>query len=108
VAENFLGAVERKSPTDILMQSRPLVDALIRRVLSGHTHTGGSFHQMCQDVSRLALLSEKAVTYLRTIQKLRNAAAHPESGGSFSEEEAMSIVNMVIEIIREGHKRGAW
>lgn len=110
MAESFLPAVESKNPTEILMQSRPFVEALVKRVLKGHGHTdtGQSFHQMCQEVSRLALLSEKSVAYLRTIQKLRNAAAHPESGGSFSEDEAMSIVNMVKEIIREGHERGSW
>jgi hypothetical protein len=110
IAEGFLAAAEAKKTTDILLQSWPLVEILVRRVLKQHRqgHEEQSFHQMCQEISRLALLSEKAVAYLRTVQKLRNAAAHPQSGGGFSEDEAMSIVNMVREIIREGHGRGFW
>jgi hypothetical protein len=45
LADGFLHAVEGKNPTDILMQSRPLVEALVRRVLHGHIDSGQSFHQ---------------------------------------------------------------
>lgn len=108
-AKRFVAAVEDRRLTDILILALPLVEAPVRHVLEEHGAAAEqSFHEMCHDLSRLSLLSGKAVTYLRTVQKLRNEAAHPASDVTFTEQDAMSVVNMVAEIIREGHGRGYW
>jgi hypothetical protein len=86
-AKGFVAAVEDKRFTDIFILALPLVEAPLRHVLEEHgaVKEQQSFHQMCHDGCRLSLLSGKAVTYLRTVQKLRNVAAHPAPDVTFTE-----------------------